>query len=69
MQKEEYKGYTIEVEQDLDPESPREWDCMGTMVCFHKRYDLGDKTDLQSSEFNSWSDLEDHLYKKEKWVY
>jgi len=28
--------------QDPDPESPREWDNLGTMVCFHKRYNLGD---------------------------
>lgn len=28
--------------QDHDPESPREWDCLGTMACFHSRYTLGD---------------------------
>jgi hypothetical protein len=29
--------------QDPDPESPRAWDNLGTMVCFHKRYNLGDE--------------------------
>jgi hypothetical protein len=29
--------------QDPDPESPREWHNLGTMVCFHKRYNLGDE--------------------------
>jgi len=39
----EYKGYDIEIEQDDDVESPREWDNLGTMTCFHRRYALGDK--------------------------
>jgi hypothetical protein len=40
----EYKGYNIKVYGDESPESPRDWDCnWGTMVCFHKRYNLGDK--------------------------
>jgi hypothetical protein len=28
---------------DHDPESPREWDNLGTMVCWHNRYNLGDE--------------------------
>lgn len=39
---EEYKGYTIEIRQDELAGSPREWDNLGTMVCFHRRYNLGD---------------------------
>jgi hypothetical protein len=38
-----YKGYTIEIYQDDCGESPREWDNLGEMICFHKRYDLGDR--------------------------
>ena len=34
--------FTIEFAQDENPESPREWDNLGTMVCWHKRYKLGD---------------------------
>lgn len=42
-----YKGYNIKFIQDVNPESPREWDNLGTMVCFHDRYDLlGDKHDF-----------------------
>ena len=40
---EKYRGYDIKIEQDEYPESPREWENLGTMVCFHRRYDLGDK--------------------------
>jgi hypothetical protein len=39
---EKYKDFIIEILQDEDPVNPREWDNLGTMVCWHKRYDLGD---------------------------
>lgn len=38
-----YKGYTIEIVSDDDPQNPRtEYDNAGTMVCWHRRYHLGD---------------------------
>jgi hypothetical protein len=40
-----YNGYTIKIIQDEDPQNPREDDNLGTMVCFHPRYKLGDKHD------------------------
>lgn len=40
---EEYKGYTIKIIPDFDPMNPREWDNLGTMVCWHSRYNLGDE--------------------------
>ena len=39
----EHEGYEIEVTRDEFPESPRQWDNLGKMIFFHKRYDLGDK--------------------------
>lgn len=33
---------TIKIMQDLEPQDPREWDNIGTMACWHRRYDLGD---------------------------
>ena len=45
-----YKGYTIFIEQDVDPDSPRDWDNLGTMVCFNSRRNLGDKHDFKSPE-------------------
>jgi hypothetical protein len=46
----EYRGYTIQIKQDNDPgESPRDWDNLGTMVCWHRRYNLGDKHDFCSN--------------------
>lgn len=38
----EHKGYTIEIVPDDDPMSPRDDDNLGTMVCFHRDYNLGD---------------------------
>jgi hypothetical protein len=39
-----YKNYTIKINQDNDPMNPRtEFDNLGTMVCYHSRYELGDK--------------------------
>ena len=38
-----HNGYTVQIIADQDPESPREWDNVGTMACWHDRYHLGDK--------------------------
>lgn len=43
IEKIEYKGYFINIYNDDMVESPREWEDLGIMVCFHSRYALGDK--------------------------
>ena len=43
MKDKEGVEYTLEIETDYDPESPRNWDNLCTMVCWHRRYGLGDK--------------------------
>jgi len=35
--------YRLIVKSDENVESPREWDNVGTMVCWHRRHNLGDK--------------------------
>jgi hypothetical protein len=43
----------VKIIPDDDRESPRDWDNLGTMVCWHRRYNLGDgKPDCEPSEFN-----------------
>lgn len=32
----------VKVRQDPDPMSPRDWDNLGVMACWHRRYNLGD---------------------------
>ena len=39
----EYKGCTIRIVPNDSPESPREWDNLGTMICSHRNYNLGDE--------------------------
>jgi len=56
----------LKIEQDEDAEDPRGFDNLGIMVCFHKRYNLGDKTNLTSDQFSGWDELEDYLIKNEK---
>lgn len=55
------KKYELKVVQDESPESPRDWDNVTTIVCFHKRYDLGDKQDYKSSDFNYWDELKEQI--------
>lgn len=40
---EEYRGYRIKIVPDDDLIDPREDENIGTMVCWHSRYNLGDK--------------------------
>ena len=41
---------TLKIKHDELSESPREWDNLGTMVCFHRRYTLGDKHDFSTPD-------------------
>jgi hypothetical protein len=42
---------SIQILQDLDAFDPRrEYDHLGTMVCWHRRYNLGDKHNFSSPE-------------------
>lgn len=52
-------GQTLEIIQDEYGESPREWDNICEMICFHNRYSLGDKTDINPSDYNSWEEMID----------
>ena len=45
---EQHNGYTISIYYDEDAQSPRDWDNLGTMVCWHRRYDIGDEQPRQS---------------------
>jgi len=57
----------LRVIQDSDPESPREWDSLGTMYCMHRRYNLGD-VQLKSSDYNSWEEVKKSFNTKENAV-
>jgi len=57
-------NYLIEIEQDNNPESPRNWDNLGTMVCFHRRYSLGDKHEYKSDDYNNYHVMKNSLIKE-----
>jgi len=50
---------TIKIYPDEMAESPREWDNLGTMICFHRRYNLGDKHSLSVEEAKALASRED----------
>jgi hypothetical protein len=62
-----YETYKISDSQELrilhdeSAESPREWDSITTMICFHKRYTLGDKHSYRSEDFGSWDELREQI--------
>lgn len=56
--------FKVELVQDEGPPDPREDDNLGTMLCMHKRYDLGDKHNCKASDFGGWSDAEKFLRKE-----
>jgi hypothetical protein len=56
-----YKDYLISIDYDWDPSNPREWDNFGTMACFHNKYTLGDKHDIEAPDYSSWSEVRDYI--------
>lgn len=46
LHRETVKDLTIKIVLDPDPQNPRDWDNLGTMVCRHRRYNLGDTKEL-----------------------
>lgn len=49
---------TLMIYRDDMDESPRQWDNISTMICWHKQYNLGDKHSYDNpSDFqNEWND-------------
>ena len=55
------ENLVLSIEHD-DNFNPREdLDHIGKMICFHKRYNLGDKHNLNSSDFEDWDDVEEYI--------
>jgi hypothetical protein len=56
------KKYELEIELDNEPMNPRtEWDNITTMICFHRNYNLGDKHNYKSDNFNGWIELKEQI--------
>lgn len=60
-------GKTLKIYTDEDSDDPRSWDNACTMVCFHKRYDLGDKNhEYKWENYSSWQELEEAINEHER---
>ena len=57
MKDKEGNKYTLEVMQDEYPDDPRSWSNLCTMICWHRRYKLGD-----NHSFESPDEFMQHLY-------
>ena len=55
--------YKLEIKQDVIFESPRNWEKLTNILCFHKRYNLFDKHYYKSEDYNSWEDFKKVLVK------
>lgn len=57
-------GRTLEIYVDPDPISPRDSrynDNLGTMVCFNRKYSLGDDHNIRADDFTGWEEIEEYL--------
>ena len=55
----------IKVDYDYNPMNPREWDNLGTMICFHRGYSLGDKHNYNHGDYNSWEEMKEAIIENE----
>lgn len=61
--------YKYEIIQDVDVESPRDCDDnLGKMICFNRKYSLGDKHEFTFDMFDSWDELKYNLIRNKKAV-
>jgi len=63
-------NFKIEILRDDEPMSPRDWDNLGSMVCFTKQYTIGDEQSNDDSD--QWlidfaCDLDSGLYDTIEW--
>ena len=57
--------YYLTIDHENYPENPREWDNFSTMVCFHRKYRLGDKHTYNHHDYNGWDEMEKDIIKNE----
>ena len=64
METYEKENLVVKVSNEYYADNPRNWDNFSKMVCSHRRYDIGDSHNINFKDFNSWSEVEEHLIKK-----
>ena len=61
--------YALEIKTDDCPESPRDWDNLCTMVCWHRHYNIGDKHDFDDVDELLERLCYEILYKEDEEIY
>jgi len=56
------EGKTVQIHIDEYPDNPREWDNLGTMVFFHRRYNVGDDHNFSIEDLNDFIAEEDPIF-------
>jgi len=57
--------YKIIIDCEDYPENPREWGNLTKMICFHRRYNLGDKHNYRHDDYNNWDEMKKDIMKRE----
>lgn len=63
---------TVKIIHEIDPQNPREWDQMGILAGFHRRYDIGDNDPaalldgghLDPKHYDGWDEMEADLRRR-----
>lgn len=56
MAREYRKMKLVRIKKDNYPQSPREWDNLGTMVCAHRQHYLGDEQAQNTEMYSNWNE-------------
>ena len=63
VEENETEQIRLDIVYDEDPMNPRtELENLGTMVCFHNSYSLGDKHNFKQSHYSNWEELKEDIY-------
>jgi len=64
----EYKlenGNTVLIKCDEFPKSPRTWGNLAKIICFHSRYNIGEKHDYKHGDYSSYDEMAKDIIRKE----
>jgi hypothetical protein len=65
IKEERIDNYILRLFYDECPTNPREDYNLTRMVCFHKRYDLGDSHDYKHDDYDGWDEMEKNITRME----
>jgi hypothetical protein len=61
----EYKGYKINIKHDGGFNPRTEYDNLSKMICFSRRYNLGEKHNYNHQDYSGWDEMERAIIRNE----